>query len=101
MATSSIKIPIGEKAKDLIPINTSLGDFVSKGVSAIILVAGLATFLYLIMGGISWITSGGDQDKIKEARDRITNAIIGLTIVASAWAIYLLIDYFFGIGITE
>ena len=27
-------------------------------------------FLYLIMGGISWITSGGDKAKLEEARKR-------------------------------
>lgn len=96
---SSIKIPIGSKIKELMPINTSLGDFVSRSISAIILVAGLATFIYLIWGGVEWITSGGEKDKINGAKQKITNAIIGLAIVAGAWAIYLLIDYFFGIGI--
>lgn len=94
-----VKSNIGDKVKDLMPINTSLGDFISNSVSAIILVAGLATFLYLIWGGIEWISSGGEKDKIEGSKQKITNAIIGLAIVAAAWAIYLLVDFFFGIGI--
>ncbi len=99
MATGSFDINIGDETKSRVAINTDLGSFISKSISAIIMVAGLATFMYLIYGGISWITAGGDKGKIEEARSKITNGIIGLSIVASAWAIYLLLDYFFGIGI--
>ncbi len=99
MATGQLTVPIGDKLKPLMPINNTLGDFVSNSVSAVILFAGLATFLYLIYGGVQWLNSGGSKEKIEEARGRITNALVGLAIVASAWAIYRLVDYFFGIGI--
>ena len=92
---------IEQQANALIPINTDVGSYASHIVSAIMLVAGLATFLYLILGGIQWVSSGGSKDKLQEAKDKITNAIIGLAVVAVAWAIYLLVDYFFGIGITK
>jgi len=99
-ATSgSFSIPIGDETKSRVAINTDLGNFVSHAFSAIILVAGLATFAYIILGGVTWIMAGGDKGKLEEAKSRITNGIIGLAIVASSWAIYLLIDYFFGIGI--
>ncbi|MFZ2199748.1 MAG: hypothetical protein WAV40_03090 [Microgenomates group bacterium] len=94
-------INIGDEAKSRVAINTDLGTFVSKSFSAIILVAGLATFMYLIYGGLQWIMSGGDKGKLEEARSKITNGIVGLAIVASAWAVYLLIDYFFGIGLAK
>jgi len=101
MATGSFGVNIGEETKSRVAINTDLGSFVSKGFSAIILVAGLATFGYLIYGGVQWIMSGGDKGKLEDARNKITNGIIGLAIVASAWAIYLLLDYFFGIGLVK
>lgn len=101
MATGSFDINIGEETKSRVAINTDLGSFISKSISAIIMVAGLATFMYLIYGGISWITAGGDKGKIEEARNKITGGIVGLAIVASSWAIYLLLDYFFGIGIAK
>lgn len=102
MATSgSFSVNIGDEASSRIAINDSLGSFVSRSFSAIVLVAGLATFMYLIYGGVQWISSGGDKGKLEEARSKITNGIIGLAIVASAWAVYLLIDYFFGIGLTK
>ncbi len=97
----SFSINVDDQVKDRVAINEDLGTFVSRSFSAVILVAGLATFMYLVYGGVSWITAGGDKGKLDEARSKITQAIVGLGIVASAWAVYLLVDYFFGIGITK
>lgn len=97
----SFSVNIGDEAKSRVAINTDLGTFVSKSISAIIMVAGLATFMYLILGGVQWIMSAGDKGKLEEAKSKITNGIVGLAIVASAWSIYLLLDYFFGIGIAK
>ena len=41
------------------------------------------------------------KGKTQEARDRITAALVGLAVVASAWAIMLIISYFFGINILD
>lgn len=100
-AGGSFAINVDDQVKSRVAINEDLGTFVSRSFSAVILVAGLATFMYLVYGGINWITAGGDKGKLEEARNKITQAIVGLAIVASAWAVYLLVDYFFGIGITK
>ena len=78
----------------------NLGDLVSAGVTTVIVIAGLLTFLYLVWGGIEWLTSGGDKDKYEAARNRITAALIGLAIISASWAIMQLISHFFGIQIT-
>ncbi len=62
-------------------------------------IVGLLVFIYLIWGGIEWLTAGGDKSKTESARTKITNAIIGLAIVASAFAISVILSNFFGIGI--
>lgn len=100
-ATGGFSVNIGDETKQRVAINNSLGDFVQRSFGGILLVAGLATFMYLVYGGIEWITSGGDKGKLEGARNKITNGIIGLTIVASAWAIYRLVDYFLGIGLAK
>ena len=70
-------------------------------VSAIIglmtIVATIWFMFQILIGGISWITSGGDKSKLQTARDRITNAFIGLIIVVAAWAIVALVGKFFGL----
>lgn len=72
---------------------------ISAVVQLMFLVAGLATFMYLILGGIKWITSGGDSKKTQAAGDQLTAALIGLAIVAVAWALMVIIEKFFNIHI--
>jgi len=76
-----------------------LGHFISVIANTILLVAAAATFLYLVYGGLRWVLSSGDKGKAEEARNIITQAIIGLTVTASAFAIFALIQYFFGFNI--
>jgi len=78
---------------------TNIGTLIRGALQGALLIAALLVFAYLIWGGIQWITSGGDKGKTQEARDRITAALVGLAIVAAAWAIMLIIQYFFGISI--
>ncbi len=82
------------------PENTisSLGNLISGLVTASIIVGALTAFLYLILGGFQWITSGGDKGKTEEAQKKITNAVIGLVIVAAAYAIISVVVTFLGIG---
>jgi hypothetical protein len=74
-----------------------LGNLISNAITVILAIAGLLTFLYLVWGGIQWITSGGDKAQYEEARNKITAALVGLAIVAAAWAVMQLIAQFFGI----
>jgi len=78
---------------------TELGRLISGAIGMALVAAALAAFMYLIMGGIQWITSGGDKAGTENARNKITAAFIGLAIVFTAWAIMKLIETFFGIVI--
>ena len=60
--------------------------------------AALWAFIQLIMGGIGWISSGGDKGKLEEARHRIQNAVIGILVVFAVWAIYSVVLGFLGIN---
>jgi len=78
---------------------TSVPQLVRGAVSLVMIIAAIASFGYLIWGGITWITSGGDKGKVEEARMRISAALVGLVIVAAAWAIMLMVQHFLGINI--
>lgn len=75
--------------------------FLNKFLSALIslgLVAGGVIFLFmLILGGIQWITSGGDKVANEDARRRVTNALIGVFLLFSLYGILNLVGCFFGI----
>lgn len=76
---------------------------VTSAVSSIIGIMTIAAAIWFIFqfltGGFFWITSGGDKQKLHEARERITNAFIGLIIVIAGWAVLALAGQFFGYDI--
>lgn len=77
----------------------NIGKLLSNFVGLALIVAALLVFAYMVWGGVQWITSGGDKAGVEAARGRITAALIGLAIVASAWAVIKIIETFFGICI--
>ena len=80
---------------------TSIGEFVGALITFLFVIAALLVFGYLVWGGVEWITSGGDKSKTQQARDRITAALVGLAIVATAYAIIVILQNFFGFDITK
>src|SRR3990167_10179183 len=54
----------------------------------IVLGAGIAlTIIFLILGGIQYMTAKGDQKAATEARNALTNAVIGFIVVIGAFTI--------------
>jgi len=78
-----------------------IGGVISGMISLVMLVAALIFFFYLVWGGIKWIMSQGDEAKVKEARDQVTQALVGLAVVFVAFAIVKMINVIFGINILE
>lgn len=58
--------------------------------------AAIALLLYLIWGAFDWITSGGDNSKVQNARNKMINAVLGMFVLASVFAILQIIDALFG-----
>lgn len=70
---------------------------VVSGIIGIITIAASIWFMFqLLVGGLNWLSSGGEKQKLTEARDRITNAFIGLIVVVAAWGIIALTGQFLG-----
>ncbi len=78
---------------------TDFGQLISAAVGTLLIIAALLAFFFLILGGIQWITAGGDKTGMETARNKITHAIVGLIIVGAAWAIMLLVQNFLGVSI--
>ncbi|MGB9706521.1 MAG: pilin [Microgenomates group bacterium] len=77
----------------------TLPGIISTLIKLILIVAALIAFIFLVVGGIKWITSGGDKETTAKAQSTITAALIGLVIVFAAWAIIRLLEVFFGFEI--
>jgi hypothetical protein len=78
---------------------TNLGRLLSNALAVIFFFAGLLAFVFIITGGIQWITAGGDIKAAQAARDRITAAVVGLIVVVAAFAITIILGQVFGINI--
>ena len=78
--------------------DTIFGRIIGAVVGMFIVVGFIATLIYLLIGGMAWLTASGDKTKLQMARDRITQAILGLIIIVSIWAIMTLIGEFTGLG---
>lgn len=48
---------------------------------------GVIAVVIILLGGFKWMTAGGNDDKVKEAKKLIFSGIIGLVIIISAYAI--------------
>lgn len=74
-----------------------LNNLLSTGITILFVFSILLTLFFLVYGGISFITSGGDKQKVVAARQKLTYAVIGLIVVFSAYFIVNLVYNLFGI----
>ncbi len=85
--------------------NLSGVEFIQRAVTigvSLLLVAGAVVFVFIfLIGGIRWITSAGDKAAMEGARGQVTNALIGLAILLSVFAIIQLLGSIFGISLTK
>lgn len=68
------------------------GDFITTLVRFFIIVAGLFTLWQFLIGGFTYITSGGDKGKVQEAGNKITMSLIGLVVIAASFVIIAIIS---------
>ncbi len=51
----------------------------------------LVAVVMIIIGGFTWLTAGGNEEKVDKAKKIISAAVIGLIIVLLAWAIVIFV----------
>ncbi|MCA9373872.1 MAG: hypothetical protein R3B71_05160 [Candidatus Gracilibacteria bacterium] len=74
-------------------------EIINKGLAYAIIIAGFLSVVFIFMGGISFILSGGQEDKIKQAVGTIRYAIIGLIITILAVVIVATVGRVIGLDI--
>ena len=60
--------------------NYNIVELINKGLAYAIIIAGFLSVVFIFIGGISFILSGGQEDKIKQAVSTIRYSIIGLIV---------------------
>lgn len=75
---------------------TDLGAFVGNVLNLAFALAVLLVLVMLVWGAFEWIASGGDKDTVGKARGRIVNALIGMAVLAVAFALAKVAGQFLG-----
>lgn len=91
---------IGRVGTEVTPF-PDLGRLLGSAIQIALLVAGIIVLFMIILGGIQYVTSGGDKEAAASAKDKITAALVGLLIVVSAYAIAVIVEKVFGIRIVS
>ena len=78
---------------------TYIQDKIASAVGLVLVVGALIFFFNLVIGAITWISSGGDKQALESAKGKITHALVGLVILFAVFAIINLIEAFFNIKI--
>ena len=75
----------------------TLNSLISNGLTIFLIVSAIVALVLFILGGIEWIASDGDKQKIAHARSRIIYAILGLLLILLSFFIVNFVFSNFGI----
>lgn len=67
-------------------------DILTFAIRGFFIVAGLLALMYLLLGAMAWVTSGGSKENVDKARDKITAAILGLIVIVGVLAIIVTLE---------
>jgi len=78
-----------------LPTTTEPSLIIGKIVGTALSFLGVAFFCLLLYAGIGWMLSMGNEERIKQSKDMIIAAILGLIVVLGAYAITNLVARIF------
>lgn len=85
------KITLGTAIQGVNTVS-SFSEYISLLYAFLIPVASLIAVIMMMVGGLEWMLSAGNPTRIEKAKSRITNALIGVVLLLSAYSIAYLID---------
>lgn len=102
LAVSSIAAALpaithAEPPTGISPVDSSAGDIrvqdlLVKVINWILLFAAAVAVLFLVIGGLQYVTSAGNKERIDKAKQTILYAVIGIIVIALSFAIVTFIS---------
>ncbi len=74
-------------ASTFIPENQDLVGTVRNAINLVMGFLGIIAVIIILFAGFEWMMSGGNEEQIKAARERIKAGALGLVIIFSAWMV--------------
>ncbi len=79
--------------------NFALMDLIQMFIVYAFIIAGALSAVFIFVGGISFILSGGNDEKIKSAVNTIRYAIVGLIVTILSFTFIMIIGRIFGLNL--
>lgn len=76
---------------------SKVGDILTKLMDYVFPLSGILLLFFLISAGFDLMTAAGDPKKTEQAKEKLTNALVGFVIVFTAFWIYQIVKYILGI----
>lgn len=92
----NLKSEIGFKVNETSNGVLELDEIISMVIGVLTLVAFIYFVIQIILAGYAFISGQGDEKKIESARKRLTDGILGITIVVVAFGITALLAKLMG-----
>jgi hypothetical protein len=67
--------------------DASIPNLIGRVITQILPLIGSLFLVLFLWGGFLWLTSNGDETRVKKARGTLTNAVIGMAIIIGAYTI--------------
>lgn len=80
-------------------VGSQFANIISNVITALSVAGGLAFVIFFTLGGIKWLTAGGDKNKVSEAQQQMTQGVIGLVAVVASLFVVGIVGSVLGIDI--
>jgi Ca2+/H+ antiporter len=70
----------------------TVADLINDIISWVLGISGAIAVLFLILGGLQYVTSSGNKDKAEQAKQTILYAVIGLIVITLSFVIVFFVN---------
>ena len=93
--------PSLDEVKDGVPTIKGLEAVFENIISVVLGFGAIAVFIMLLVGGLKFLTSGGDPKAIEGAKKTLTFAIGGIVLLVLSYLFLVFIEQFTGVEVTK
>ena len=77
--------------------NVILAKLLAAIINLFFIAGSVAVLVFMLIGGLAWITSEGDKSKMEVAKNRLTFTALGIVVIAASYAVLKVVGSFLGI----
>ena len=70
---------------------TNIPELIGRIINGVLGIVGSLALLLFIYGGFTWMTAGGNEEKVKKAQKIIVSSVLGILIIFTSYALLNLV----------